>query len=170
MKRYIMCVCLLLCVLVSTVGCSSRKSDPVYEPEDYEATTRRTQEAALATVAEYYIANNCIYFNPDIPEGKAMFVAFLDILGADDSGLSFDMESIQASFTGYSVQLITPLDAYGNRMTFWAEMPDEADDHYVLTISSTGADGEMQFLGSYDIASGKEGDDIFSYVEGHPAG
>ena len=166
MKRCLMCVVLVLCALCVMAGCNSSKDTP-YEPEDFEGTTRRTQESVLSTVEQHYIENGCIYFNPDVPVCHDMFRDFLHILEQDESGLSFDYDTVQASFTGFSVQLLTPLDAWGAHMYLWIEMPDGDGDRYVIAVNSVGSDGEQQVLGTYDLTAMQDSDDVYSYVEGH---
>lgn len=163
--RKVLCIAAsALLLLVTVSGC--RDNQGPYIPEDFEGTTRRTQEVVMTTVAAAYRDSGCPVFNPDVSACLGMFHEFLRFLSTEESGLSFDEESVEASFTGYSVELKTPRDGWGNKMRIWVELTAPEAGTYQIFVVSAGSDGEMQILGSYDIINGIETDDVYTVDSG----
>ena len=159
-------ICLVLCIMLFVVGCTSKANAPsqVYH-EDFEGTTQNTQESVLSAMEDIYARNGYPYFNPDIPQYFDTFVSFL-MIAQDEAGMAFDLEVIRPIDSGYCVPVKTPLDAWGNQMTVYVSMPDTEAWKYEISIVSSGPDGEQQLDGDYSQSAVDKCDDIFARHDG----
>lgn len=169
MKRRVITVAVVLCFLLSVTGCISRadSATPTHTmSENFRGTTQKTQESLLKTLEDIYAENGYVYFNPDILSCYVSFVAYLNIVQGSEQGITFNYDTISPVDKGYSVKMITPVDAWGSAMTFYITMPDPEAWKYELSIVSSGKDGIQQLNGVYDQSNVDACDDVFSRIDG----
>lgn len=157
---------MLFSLLWSLTACSTGKASNGAEEDPY-GVAERTASSIIDKLKTKYISAGLPYFNPSIDQGKEIFLGFISAVENDFEGeVKFDTSSVVPNSCGYTVNLESPKDAWGNSFKFIFGMPDTEEITYSIIAVSGGPDhvstlNEVTELQAYaDITS----DDLICFT------